>query len=234
MTELEFFSALESLNINIIDTQKKQLLQYLDLIVEYNKVMDLTANSEIEEILEKNFYDSIRSLSDYDYDNKTLIDIGSGAGFPGVLYAILKPTLKVTLLEVMKKRCEFLKIVVERLNLNNVEIVCERAEIFINSKRECYDFISARGVARLNILLELGVPFLKVNGVLIALKAKKAFEEEEEAKKAINILSLKRVKVEEFLLPTNKETRINLYFIKSKATNSKYPRIYAKIKKKPL
>ncbi len=234
MNEATFFDELDLLGISLSDYQKENLLKYLDLIIEYNSVMDLTANITKEEILEKNFYDSIRSLSDYNYQNKNLIDIGSGAGFPGILYAIINPSLKVTLLEVMKKRCDFLKIVVNKLNLSNVEIICERAEIYAKEKRESYDFVSARGVARLNILLELCVPFLKVKGIFIALKAKKAYEEEKEAKKALELLSLTRNKVVEFCLPTNNETRINLYYQKNKVTSLVYPRNYAKIKKLPL
>ena len=205
-----------------------------DIILEYNKVMDLTANTTKEEILEKNFFDSIMSLDKFDYNNKSLIDVGSGAGFPGILYAIINPKLNVTLLEPMQKRVSFLNIVKERLKLDNINIICARAEDYAKFGREKYDFASARGVAKLNILLELIIPLLKINGIFIALKGKQALQEEQLALNALDILKVKRIKLCEFSLPTNKETRINLYYQKQEVTNNKYPRNYANIKKKPL
>lgn len=230
----EFYSLLENKGYEVTLEKKEKITLYLDLIIQYNKVMDLTANETIEEIIEKNFYDSIISLPQDDYDGKSLIDIGSGAGFPGVLYAIMFPRLKVTLLEPIHKRASFLTKVKESLELSNVEIVCLRAEDFIKDNREKYDYASARGVAKLNVLLELIIPFLKNKGLFIALKGKKAFEEEKDALNAMSVLSVLRVKVEEFNLPTNQEKRINLYYQKQKSTSLKYPRSFANIKKKPL
>lgn len=234
MNELEFFKLIEEKGYILTDSIKNNLHAYLVLVEETNKVMDLTANSEVSEIIEKNFYDSILSLSSFSYENKSLIDVGSGAGFPGMLYAIINPSLKVTLLEPMNKRANFLSRVKEELKLDNVTVVCARAEDFAKKNIESFDYASARGVAKLNILLELITPMLKINGIFIALKAKMAYEEEENAKNALKILSMNRIKVEEFLLPTNKETRINLYYQKSKKSDSKYPRNFGQIKKKPL
>ncbi len=216
------------------DIKKNRLIKYLELVIDVNKVMDITANETEEEILEKNFYDSIMSSLDLDFNNKTLIDVGSGGGFPGMLYAIMNPTLQVTLLEPMNKRYNFLNRVRDELELDNVEIVCARAEDYIKNKREVFDFASARGVSKLNILLELVIPFLKVNGIFIALKSKMAFEEENNAKNALELLKVKRVNIQEFKLPTNKETRINLYYQKEKSSDKKYPRNYSQIKKRPL
>ncbi len=216
------------------DIKKNRLIKYLELVIDVNKVMDITANETEEEILEKNFYDSIMSSLDLDFNNKTLIDVGSGGGFPGMLYAIMNPTSQVTLLEPMNKRCNFLNRVKDELELDNVEIVCARAEDYIKNKREVFDFASARGVSKLNILLELVIPFLKVNGIFIALKSKMAFEEENNAKNALELLKVKRVNIQEFKLPTNKETRINLYYQKEKSSDKKYPRNYSQIKKRPL
>ena len=136
MTELEFFDELAKKGYILTDLIKDNLLKYLSLVEETNKVMDLTANVEKEEIIEKNFYDSILSLSKFDYENKSLIDVGSGAGFPGMLYAIMCPSLKVTLLEPMNKRANFLLKVKEELKLENVEVVSKRAEDFasLNNK----------------------------------------------------------------------------------------------------
>lgn len=234
MDELKFFDALATEGYVLNDHQRQLCLMYLDLILKYNSVMDLTANDTKESILEKNFFDSIISLSNYDYENKSLIDVGSGAGFPGILYAIVCPNLKVTLLEPMQKRVMFLNVVKETLKLDNVEVICARAEDFAKNNREKFDYASARGVAKLNILLELIIPLLKVQGIFIALKGKKAFEEENEAQNACKILDAKRICVKEFLLPTNKETRINLYYQKTGVSNQKYPRNYGNIKKKPL
>ncbi len=234
MNKDELYSNLKLLNYPIDEKKQKLLEKYLELIIEVNEVMDLTANTEEEEIIEKNFYDSILSLANYDYDFKTLVDVGSGAGFPGILYAIIYPNLKVTLVEPMHKRVEFLKRVKNELELENVEIICSRVEDYIKIDKTKFDYASARGVAKLNILLELIIPLLKVNGIFIALKGKKAYEEENDAKNAIKLLNVKKIGAKEFLLPTNKETRINLYYQKEKETNSKYPRNYATIKKKPL
>ena len=234
MNELEFFKLIEEKGYILTDSIKNNLHAYLVLVEETNKVMDLTANSEVSEIIEKNFYDSILSLSSFSYENKSLIDVVSGSGFPGMLYAIINPSLKVTLLEPMNKRANFLSRVKEELKLDNVTVVSARAEDFAKKNIESFDYASARGVAKLNILLELITPMLKINGIFIALKAKMAYEEEENAKNALKILNMNRIKVEEFLLPTNKETRINLYYQKSKKTDSKYPRNFGQIKKKPL
>ena len=174
MYKNEFVKLLKEQNIELTDQMISQFDMYFNLILKYNKVMDLTANDTKEEIIEKNFYDSILSLSKFDYENKSLIDVGSGAGFPGMLYAIMNPTLKVTLLEPMNKRANFLSRVKDELKLDNVEVVCKRAEDFAIQNSERFDYASARGVAKLNILLELITPMLKVNGVFIALKAKMA------------------------------------------------------------
>lgn len=233
MTEEEFFKKINCC-YPINKKQEELLIKYLNLILEVNDVMDLTANTTKEEIIEKNFYDSIMSLYDYDYNDKELIDIGSGAGFPGILYAIIYPTLSVTLVEPMRKRADFLVRCKNELNLENVTVICNRVEDYFKNNEKKYDYASARGVAKLNILLELIVPILKVGGVFIALKSKKAFDEEKDAANALRILNTKRVKINQFLLPTNKETRINLYYKKEKETDKKYPRNYAQIKKKPL
>lgn len=234
MTEFDFFENVSKNGYLLNDHIKNNLIKYLYLVEEYNKVMDLTANTEREEILEKNFYDSILSMAKYDFNNKSLIDVGSGAGFPGMLYAIMNENLHVTLLEPMQKRASFLQKVKDELALNNVDIVCDRAEVFAKSNIEKYDYASARGVAKLNILFELIIPMLKIGGIFIALKSRLAYEEENNAKTAMNLLKIKRINVEEFFLPTNKETRINLYYQKIGKCDKKYPRNFGQIKKKPL
>ena len=229
-----FFDLLFKEGFILSDKQREQLLTYLSLIEEKNKVMDLTANVSIEEILEKNFYDSIISSKLLKKDINNLLDLGSGAGFPGILYAIIYPTLNITLLEPMKKRASFLNECKDKLSLNNVTISSLRAEDYVSTHRSYYDVVSARAVAKLSILLELSIPLLKVNGYLLALKGPKFYEEEKEAKNALDILHVRKEAISIFELPTNKEKRINVLFKKEKENSLKYPRIYSQIKKKPL
>lgn len=229
-----FFNLLNNEGFNLNDTQKDKILSYLYLVEEKNKVMDLTSNTNREEMLEKNFYDCIKSSRLIQKDINSLLDLGSGAGFPGVLYAILFDNINITLLEPMQKRCLFLKECTDKLNLDNVSISNLRAEDLIKDHRSYFDMVSARAVAKLSILLELSIPLLKVNGYLLALKGPKYYEEVKEASKAINILHVKEEYIDTFELPTNHEKRINVLLKKEEENSLKYPRLFAKIKKNPL
>ena len=234
MNLVEFFDFCKEKKIVFSSLQKEQICLYLEEIELKNQVMDLTANVTREEILEKNFLDGILSSQLIDPLKKNCIDIGSGAGFPGILYAILLPSMQFTLLEPMKKRAEFLKECQKKLQLKNVEILSLRAEEYAKEKREFYDYASARGVARLSILFEMILPLLKVHGHFLALKGPRLFEEEKEAKKAFSIFGIQRVTLQKYLLPTNKEQRWNALYQKTKISDKKYPRAYPQIKKKPL
>ena len=216
-------------NIILSDEQIESYKTYSKLLQEWNKVMDLTAIDEEAQIVEKHFYDSLISAKYFRYENQTLLDIGSGAGFPGLVLAIAFPNLKITLLEPTLKRCNFLNEVIKVLDLSNVKVVNDRAENYVKEKRESFDLVTSRAVSRLNMLLELSIPFLTIQGTMIALKGKNANLELKEAENALKIL-----KNYEFKLPNEEENRSILLLKKEARTNIKYPRNYGTIKKKPL
>lgn len=221
-------------SIILDDKQIESYGTYSKLLQEWNKVMDLTAIDDEAQIIEKHFYDSLISAKYFKYENQTLLDIGSGAGFPGLVLAIAFPNLKITLLEPTLKRCNFLNEVIKVLNLSNVKVVNDRAENYIKEKRECFNLVTSRAVSRLNILLELSIPFLTIQGTMIALKGKNVNLELKEAENALKILNVKLLKNYEFKLPSEEENRSILLLKKEAQTNIKYPRNYGTIKKKPL
>lgn len=221
-------------NIILSDEQIESYKTYSKLLQEWNKVMDLTAIDEEAQIVEKHFYDSLISAKYFRYENQTLLDIGSGAGFPGLVLAIAFPNLKITLLEPTLKRCNFLNEVIKVLDLSNVKVVNDRAENYVKEKRESFDLVTSRAVSRLNMLLELSIPFLTIQGTMIALKGKNANLELKEAENALKILNVKLLKNYEFKLPSEEESRSILLLKKEARTNIKYPRNYGTIKKKPL
>ena len=234
MNRVEFYHILSSNGLELSAVQKEQLHTYFELLVEKNKVMNLTGITEENEVYEKHFYDSLLFSFDIDFSGKTLIDVGTGAGFPGLVLAICYPNLKVTLLEPLNKRCVFLSEVVTALGLQNVEIVNQRSEDYSKNNREKFDYATARAVARLNILLELVMPLVKVNGTFIALKGRLGYEEVDESKRALELLDCKVDKVQDVKLLTDDDSRQNIYVLKLKKTNIKYPRNYSQIKNKPL
>ena len=218
------------LGISLSPEQMEQFFLYGRLLVEWNQKMNLTAITIEEEIWEKHFYDSIVPFENLSH--KTLCDVGSGAGFPGIPLKIVFPDMELTIVEPLQKRCRFLETVKEALDLKGVNIYPERAEDFVKEHRESYDVVSARAVARLSILLELCAPLVKMKGHFIALKGKQGHEELLEAQKALDILGMKLEK--EDTIDVDEATRINLYMQKVKPTPNKYPRAYGQIKKKPL
>ena len=234
MNRVEFYHILSSNGLELSAVQKEQLHTYFELLVEKNKVMNLTGITEENDVYEKHFYDSLLFSFDIDFSGKTLIDVGTGAGFPGLVLAICYPNLKVTLLEPLNKRCVFLSEVVTALGLQNVEIVNQRSEDYSKNNREKFDYATARAVARLNILLELVMPLVKVNGTFIALKGRLGYEEVDESKRALELLDCKVNKVQDVKLLTDDDSRQNIYVLKLRKTNIKYPRNYSQIKNKPL
>lgn len=231
MTKSQFIQAVSELGIQLTEQQLEQFEQYMHMLQEWNEKMNLTAITEDEEVWEKHFYDSILPFASL--DPSSMCDVGSGAGFPGIPVKIAFPKCKMTLIEPLHKRCRFLSAVVEELGLDNVEIINERAEDYAKDHRESFQIVSARAVAKLSILLELCVPLLKVNGIMIALKGKNGNEELQQAKKAISELGIQLIKEEKTTIEDG-STRINLYFEKMRPTPKKYPRAYGQIKKKPL
>ena len=213
----------------------ESLYIYYELLYETSKVMNLTTIVELEEAYIKHFYDSLllSKLVDLN-ENLTLADIGTGAGFPGLVLKIVYPNLKVTLVEPITKRCKFLQSVIDKLELKDIYVVNERAENAVKSMRETYDIVTARAVASLNVLSEICTPFVKVDGLFIALKGSSYQEEIDNACNAIGKLKVKLVKKELFELPLNMGERAILLYKKKENTPNIYPRIYAKIKKNPL
>ena len=212
--------------------QISKFIRYLELLLEWNEKFNLTAITDKDEIEEKHFIDSIELIKYFDVKNKTLLDVGSGAGFPGVPLAICEPSLKVTLLESNGKKVSYLKEVVKELKLENVEIIQGRVEEL--NQREKYDIVTARAVKELNILLELCFYLVKVGGTFVAYKSSGADEEILNAKHAFKCLQIDEFKKFDYFLPKSKNSRVLLGILKKSKTLKKYPRRYSEIVKQPL
>ena len=210
------------------------LMRYADLLVEKNKVMNLTAITEPADIATLHFLDSVAMLTLADLKGKKMADVGTGAGFPGMPLKIVEPSLQLTLLDSLNKRIDFLKEVCADLGLNDVECVHGRAEEFAANHREGYDIVTSRAVANLQMLSELCLPLVKVGGCFLSMKAVDSEEEVNAAKNAIKTLGGQIEKVVDYAIPGT-DVQHRLIFIKKiKETPKKYPRAFAKIKKNPL
>ena len=208
---------------------------YYEMLYETSKVMNLTTIVELEEAYIKHFYDSLLMSKVVDLTKElTLADIGTGAGFPGLVLKIVYPNLKVILIEPIGKRCKFLQSVIDRLELKDICVVNERAEDAEKKYRESFDIVTARAVASLNILSEICVPFVKINGLFIALKGSSYQEEIDNACQAVGKLKVKLIKKVLLELPLKLGERSILVYKKTESTPNIYPRLYAKIKKNPL
>ena len=208
---------------------------YYEMLYETSKVMNLTTIVELEEAYIKHFYDSLLMSKVVDLTKElTLADIGTGAGFPGLVLKIVYPNLKVTLIEPIGKRCKFLQSVIDRLELKDIYVVNERAEDAVKKYRESFDIVTARAVASLNILSEICVPFVKIDGLFIALKGSSYQEEIDNAYQAVGKLKVKLTKKVLLELPLKLCERSILVYKKNESTPNIYPRLYAKIKKNPL
>ncbi|MEI7667370.1 MAG: 16S rRNA (guanine(527)-N(7))-methyltransferase RsmG [Erysipelotrichaceae bacterium] len=225
-----FNTALKS-QMPIQESMLEQFEKYADYLYEQNQLLNLTAITERSEVYEKHFYDSILVQSMIPANSK-IADIGSGAGFPGICLAIVRPDCQFTLIEALNKRCRFLESIIQLLNLKNVTILNHRAEE-CRDMLEAFDCVTARAVANLAILMEICIPLLKVNGIMIAMKGQKAQIEIDEAKHAFIHLNASLDKIQSLELPTA-GYRNNILIRKNKANDLKYPRPYGQIKKKPL
>lgn len=217
--------------LKISDEQKAQFVAYLNLIFEKNKVMNLTSIPDMEEAIDKHLFDCLLPLKIIPQGVKEILDVGSGAGFPGIVWAIAMPNAKLTLIDATKKKCDFLNEVVTALNLKNVRILNLRAEDY--KQKEKYDLVTARAVSSLPILLEITAPFCKVNGYVLALKGKNGKNELEESLNARKMLKLEVVTIQEEKL-FDDDTRINILFKKKEKTAHRYPRAWGIIQKSPL
>ncbi len=214
------------------DIQLNQFETYFEMLVEWNEKINLTAITEKKEVYIKHFLDSLYGTKAIDFRDQSICDIGSGAGFPGIPLKILYPELKLTIIDALNKRITFLDLLCDALEIesNNVHA---RAEEYIKEKRESFDIVFARAVARLNILCELCIPYVKLNGYFLALKGNNE-DEIQEGKKAISLLGGTIEEVIAYSLPEDMGERSILKVKKTKNTKHKYPRAFGKIKKLPL
>jgi 16S rRNA methyltransferase gidB len=229
----DFIEELKKIGIILNDNQLNQLERYYELLVEKNKVMNLTGIVEKEEVYLKHFYDSLTIVKSIDLNKiSNLCDIGTGAGFPGLVLKIVFPQLKVVLLDSLNKRVDFLNNVINTLNLKNIEVIHTRAEEYALSHRNSFDVTTARAVANLSILLEYAIPMTKVGGYFIALKGN-VREELEDSKNALKELNTTFIDLCEFSLPVENSIRSICKFQKN-GDVKKYPRKYSEIKKRKL
>ena len=215
--------------------QTEQFFEYMNLLIEWNEKMNLTAITEPDEIILKHFIDSITILKELE-DGSKLVDVGTGAGFPGIPLSIMNPSLKITLVDSLNKRLIFLQEVVNKLKLENIEIVHARAEEFGQNKkyREQFDISTSRAVANLATLSEYLIPLVKIGGKVISMKASDVKQELNEAKKAIEVLGGTVEKVDEFNLPQSDIGRTVIIIRKNKTTPNKYPRKPGTPSKEPI
>ena len=233
MNKEEFINELKNININITEKQLKDLDRYYHILVEENKKYNLTALTEEKDVYLKHFYDSLTLTKIVDLTNQYILDIGTGAGFPGLVLKIMYPNLKIDLLDSTNKKCMFLQYVIDSLELTNIKVLNKRAEEYATEVREKYDIVTSRAVAPLKHLLEYSTPLLKVNGQFIALKS----NIEEETKNIQNYyqkLFLSKEEIIKFKLPKENSLRTLYKVTKNKITPDIYPRLYSQIKKKDI
>ena len=231
----EIKEKLEKVNINIEEKQAKNLYKYMKLMLEWNEKINLTAITEPKEVILKHFVDSLTILKYLEKEEK-IIDVGTGAGFPGIPLNIMNDDCEYTLLDSLNKRIIFLNEVISKLQLKNIETIHSRVEEFGKSKkyRENYDIATSRAVAPLNVLLEYLLPLVKVNGICICMKGSNVKEEIEDSKNAISILGGKLEKIETINLPDSDITRNIVIIRKIKNTPAKYPRKPGTPTKEPI
>lgn len=224
-------SELPTLGLSLGEDQIDRLCRFGQLLLKQNQVMNLTAITEPTAVARLHFLDSLALLREEALAGKTLIDIGCGAGFPGVPLAIAEPTLHVTLLDSLQKRVNWLKTILPELGVD-ATCVAARAEEYVAEHREAYDVATSRAVARLNILSELCLPYVKVGGKFLALKGAMAQAEADEAKTAIEALGGRLSEIREY--PVGEATHRIVVVEKVRPTPKAYPRKFAKIKQQPL
>ncbi len=225
---------IKKLNIEYTDRKIDDLIKYLELLIEYNSHTNLTALRDEKSIIEKHFLDSLLLQNLIKKESKKAIDIGTGAGFPGMVLAIFNPDIEFTLMDSIGKKTKFLELVKENLELNNIKIITSRAEDYINDEnREIYDLGLCRGVSKLGTILEYIIPFLKVNGEFLSQKME-GTGEEAEAENALNILQSKIIEIYNLQLPFSNDSRVVIRIEKTASNDKKYPRRAGIPLKRPL
>lgn len=234
---LKFVSGLKEMNINLTEKQLEQFMTYYELLTEWNQVMNLTAITEFDEVMLKHFTDSLSLIKAYDLSSeRKVIDIGTGAGFPGLPLKIVFPQLQITLLDSLNKRIQFLNCVIEALGLTGIDTVHGRAEDFAkpSALREQYDLCVSRAVANMTTLSEYCLPFVKPGGNFISYKSEKLTEELNTARNAISLLGGQVKEQVEFVLPGSDIYRNFLVIEKIGNTPKKFPRKAGLPAKEPL
>ena len=233
MNKEQFIDELKKINITVTKHMLEQLEKYDEVLRAENKKYNLTAIKNKEDVYLKHFYDSLTLSKIIKLENQSLCDIGTGAGFPGMVLKIIYPNLKVTLVDATEKKCKFLQLVIQELGLKDIEVIHARAEIYSKTVREKYDIVTSRAVAPLKHLLEYSIPLVKVGGNYIAMKS--------DIQKEIENIDIyyKKLKIEEekiltCTLPYEESTRTLIRYKKIDKTDLKYPRKYTDIKKKSL
>lgn len=230
MNRKKFVEELKKMNLFLTEEKLEKLRYYYEILKEENAKYNLTRIIKEEEVYLKHFYDSLTIIKVTAIGNNNICDLGSGAGFPGLVLAICFPESTVTLIESNSKKCKFLKKVKETLSLQNVTIINARIEDYAKENREVFDIVTARAVAPLKHLLEYGIPLVKVKGYFIAMKAN-IEEEIVDIEKYYTILKIIEVEKITFYLPSENSLRTLLKYQKLDKTNKKYPRRYSEIKK---
>ena len=233
MNREEFIKETKNLGIELNDDIINKLDEYYNILKQENQKYNLTRIVEKNDVYLKHFYDSLTITKIINIENKSICDLGTGAGFPGLVLAICFPSAKLTLIESNGKKCNFLNIVKENLSLENVTVINARVEEYAKANRELYDIVTARAVAPIKHLLEYGVPLVKINGYFIGMKA----NVEEEIKNIENYYDKLNINEESkivFNLPKEESLRTLLKYKKLEKTNIKYPRRYSEILKKEI
>ena len=233
----QFDEKLKELNITLSETQQEQFYRFYELLVEWNKVMNLTGITEYEEVNEKHFIDSLSIVKVLDMNKvSTVIDVGTGAGFPGIPLKIAFPHLKVTLLDSLNKRIKYLDTVIDELELKDIHTIHGRAEEYARKEeyREKYDLAVSRAVANLSTLSDYCVPYVKVGGMFVPYKSGEIDEEVKTAQTAIKVLGGKQTEVVKFTLPGSDINRSFVKIQKIKSTGKKFPRKAGLPTKEPI
>lgn len=230
-----FMEEAQKINIELDKNQIEKFYKYMDLLIEWNEKINLTAITNRKDILVKHFIDSL-TIQRYLGDAVNIIDVGTGAGFPGIPIKIVNPNLKVVLVDSLNKRINFLQEVIKQLNLDNIEVIHARAEDLGQNKkyREAFDIVTSRAVANMSVLSEYLLPLARVNGKCICMKGSDVEEELENSKYAINLLGGKIEQVDKFELSNDRIGRNIIIVKKLKNTPNSYPRKAGTPAKKPL
>lgn len=226
-------SGLPELHMTLTDTQAEQFCAFGEALIEKNKVMNLTAITEPQDVARLHFLDCMALLGFADFRNKTVVDVGCGAGFPGVPLKIAEPSLSLTLLDSLNKRIDWLSQTLPQLGVA-ASCVAARAEEFATDHRESYDLAVSRAVARLNMLAELCLPLVKPGGTFVAMKSVDSDEEISQAARGIGMLGGKVERIIDYPVPGTDAIHRAVVIRKVKKTPGQYPRRFAKIKQSPL